>query len=1100
MGWLTNLYESLTPTGRARAEDRRARAMLQEHVSKLEADARRLIESAEMADIRLMGLWDQFQGLNQTLFPAGFPSDRKAGRDWPVLKDEQDLRQYRSFSRLLCETNSYAIGFRDAIRSFVVGPGFKWQVVLAGQSHAAVTIDLDGDGRPDREQDPDVADCQQVLDEFRRLNGWGDDAEARADQDLDSHTCPAVNRERETYDRAMEDGDAFLRLFPGDDGSSGVPYCREVEPECVVTPPNHDILGPWGWGIKSVEVVDNNGNRHIDAQRTEAYHVADPERPGELGEIVPAGHVVHFKVNAKSSVKRGVPDFFPVEDELKGSKTLTRNMLKVSGILAAIAYLREHAPSTTADQVRALLPQTAQQTPLPANRPPLPGQAGPDATRYMTVHQAGAVIDVSNQLKYTPGPINSGVGGFLQSQQAALRAVGLRWGCPEYFSGDASNANFASTLVAGGPFERLTGGRQGDFKLFQSQLAVRVLLFAVASGRLRREQVARVAVKVTVPPVVIADRKGDTDRRKVLFDAKILDPQTWIAEEGYDPAQVVANWKAWEKLFPPQGGGGDPLGGGGGPGGGLPPSAPPGANYGGGGLSESREDTRRHTPEPEPALPDWWGDEPDSDPDGEPAWPDDDEAPLDDPDPDLTESSGFSGEKKDKRGRRMCYSGGKRVRCAPQPGAGNKPHPSARFADNKDHPPYAGTGEAWDRPTWHPAGKTREGKLRWMHGDSGRVVTGERPAEPSAERKQRAHAERERRLSQNPTATTAAWIDDQAKTRVEAVAATAFGDRGAGGLVSLIRPPVGTVMYTTPGWAGNTISVSLTHPDVDQWSRTVAVNPDGTISVNNNIFFLKPGARGSGMGTKAFAGQVQGMVFEGGKNIHTTAGKGGAGGDKMNGYYTWARLGYDAELDDSYRRKLPEQFKAAKTVQDLMATKEGAAHWKQTGYMTGMDFDTTPGSRSIQVLNRYLASKGEPPIRDDERVTAIRERAIAERRERVANQPATPPLPKPVLAPPPPPPPPVVVPDAGDGEARRARYGEFFRTPEGRREDDIGRRVAADLGLDVGEIARAVEDRHLPHTFASPAAAMTLGYFRALMAAGMNPDDYHRLRARAATA
>ena len=203
MGWLTNLYESLTPTGRARAEDRRARAMLQEHVSKLEADARRLIESAEMADIRLMGLWDQFQGLNQTLFPAGFPSDRKAGRDWPVLKDEQDLRQYRSFSRLLCETNSYAIGFRDAIRSFVVGPGFKWQVVLAGQSHAAVTIDLDGDGRPDREQDPDVADCQQVLDEFRRLNGWGDDAEARADQDLDSHTCPAVNREDRSKARAL---------------------------------------------------------------------------------------------------------------------------------------------------------------------------------------------------------------------------------------------------------------------------------------------------------------------------------------------------------------------------------------------------------------------------------------------------------------------------------------------------------------------------------------------------------------------------------------------------------------------------------------------------------------------------------------------------------------------------------------------------------------------------------------------------------------------------------------------------------------------------------------------------------------------------------
>lgn len=588
MGWLTNLVESVTPGGRARAEDRRARAMLERHVQQLEGEARQLAESVAMADVRLMGLWDRYQGLGQVLYPGGFPQDRRAGRDWPVLKDEGDLRQYRSFSRLLCETNSYAMGFRDGVRSFVVGSGFKWQVVLAGQSHAAVTIDLDGDGRPDQQQDPDVAACQQVLDEFRRLNGWGDDAEARADQDLHSPTTPITNRERETYDRAMEDGNSLLRLFEGDDGSKGVPYLRAVEPECVTTPPGHSIDGPWGWGIKSVVVTDERGRQHIDAERAEAYHLADPERPGELGEVVPAAHIVHFKVNAKSSVKMGVPDFFPIEDELKGSKTLTRNMLQVSGLLSAIAYIREHAPSTTADQVRAMLPQAAQQVPVPANRPPLPGQAGPDQTRLLTVHQAGLIIDVSNQLKYTPGPVNSGVGGFLQAQQAALRAVGIRWGCPEYFSGDASNANFASTLVAGGPFERLTGGRQGDYKLFQGQLAVRVLLFAVKSGRLTAEQVKRVAVKVTAPPVAIADKKGDTDRRKTLFDSKILDPQTWIAEEGYDPAQVAANWKAWEKLFPQQ----PPPGGA--AGGGLPPAAPPGSGYGGdgpldlgGGLTEA---------------------------------------------------------------------------------------------------------------------------------------------------------------------------------------------------------------------------------------------------------------------------------------------------------------------------------------------------------------------------------------------------------------------------------------------------------------------------------------------------------------------------------
>jgi hypothetical protein len=93
----------------------------------------------------------------------------------------------------------------------------------------------------------------------------------------------------------------------------------------------------------------------------------------------------------------------------------------------------------------------------------------------------------------------------------------------------------------------------------------------------------------------------------------------------------------------------------------------------------------------------------------------------------------------------------------------------------------------------------------------------------------------------------------------------------------------------------------------------------------------------------------------------------------------------------------------------------------------------------------------------------------------------------------------VTIPDPGEGEVRRARYGEFFRTPEGRQADTVNRQVARDLGLDPGEIARAVEDQHLPHRFENPATAIDLGYFRALMAAGMGSGDYHRLRAAASS-
>jgi hypothetical protein len=538
MGIVNSITSWLSPTAR---EDRRARQMLEARVQQLATEYKHLVETVTVADLRPIMPWERYLDGNRLLFPSSQATDRQHGKNWPIVRDENDLSNMRAFSRILCETNGYAIGFRDHVRNFVLGSGFTWQVILAGQKTGATSIgDKDGDGQPD--VDPDVAACQQVLDEFCRLNHWGDAGEATVSQDLDEPTVTPTNREREAYERAMEDGEFFVRIFPGDASTRGVPLIRFIEPELVKTPPNQSINSPWGFGIRS------------DAEDTETsieVHIEDPRYVGQVGEIVPAGHIVHFKLNAKSTVKRGIPDFWPIEDEVQGSRTLVRNMLRVSGILAAIAYIRQHAPQVVADQVRQLIGSNSinPASPLPQQRSPW-GLPGPDATSFLNTHQAGQIIDVSHQLQYVPGPINAGVPGFLQAQQAALRCVGLRWGCPEYFSGDASNANFASTLIAGGPFERATVTRQQDFVMCQQTLAIRVLLFAVKSGRLTREQVNRVAVKVTAPPVAIANRSEDTNRRNTLFMAKILSPQTWMVEEGLDPAVETANWRAWNEMFP----------------------------------------------------------------------------------------------------------------------------------------------------------------------------------------------------------------------------------------------------------------------------------------------------------------------------------------------------------------------------------------------------------------------------------------------------------------------------------------------------------------------------------------------------------------------
>ena len=185
-------------------------------------------------------------------------------------------------------------------------------------------------------------------------------------------------------------------------------------------------------------------------------------------------------------------------------------------------------------------------------------------------------------------------------------------------------------------------------------------------------------------------------------------------------------------------------------------------------------------------------------------------------------------------------------------------------------------------------------------------------------------------------------------------------------LTALVGGMPGTRVTVNHAPAGNGeyTSLRLDHPDATQWSRTLHQNPDGSLALSNNAFFLRPSAQGTGFGTTAFANQVRAAVKAGVSRISTTAGRAGAGSSygSMNGYVTWPRLGYDAPLEKHQLRRLPPELKGAKTVLDLYQTPAGREWWKKHGTTTSMTFDVTPGSPSLKALNTYLKSKGKPEI------------------------------------------------------------------------------------------------------------------------------------------
>jgi hypothetical protein len=140
--------------------------------------------------------------------------------------------------------------------------------------------------------------------------------------------------------------------------------------------------------------------------------------------------------------------------------------------------------------------------------------------------------------------------------------------------------------------------------------------------------------------------------------------------------------------------------------------------------------------------------------------------------------------------------------------------------------------------------------------------------------------------------------------------------------------------------------------------RTVFQDENGEWVLDNFVLTLgaegKPTKFAKGTGTRALARQVEAAQRLGIRRITTEAA--GNKNDVKNGYYTWPRLGYDGPIPDGI--KVPPAFGKPALVSELMATQEGRDWWKAHGHTFGASFDTTPGSRSMRVLEAYRKETG----------------------------------------------------------------------------------------------------------------------------------------------
>ncbi len=334
------------------------------------------------------------------------------------------------------------------------------------------------------------AEVQAVIDEFLQVNRW-------------------QARQQEIVRRLDRDGEVFLRLFVD---AEGITRVRFVEPDQVATPRELRHVSEASFGIHT--------ERH-DVESVLGYYIDE--------EPVAADAIQHRKANVDANVKRGLPLYYPVRKNLRRIEKLLRNMSVVAEIQSAIALIRKHRGASRSGVEQFVADQSQAST--------IGGR-----TRYLSQYAPGTILDAPSGMDYDFPASGIDASNFVAVLQAELRAVASRLVMPEFmFTSDASNANYASTLVAEGPAVKMFERLQGNLKNEDREILWRVIANAVEAGRLPLEVHKWVDIQITPPSLEVRNTLQLAQVEKIAYEKGILSPQTWSLKLGLDYDQEQKN-------------------------------------------------------------------------------------------------------------------------------------------------------------------------------------------------------------------------------------------------------------------------------------------------------------------------------------------------------------------------------------------------------------------------------------------------------------------------------------------------------------------------------------------------------------------------------
>ena len=346
-------------------------------------------------------------------------------------------------------------------------------------------------------------------------------------------------RSKEMFRRYLRDGDAFMRWFkPAETGGiktgdTKFLLTRFLSPTEVVDPGGR---GGWGHHTFGIETDPEDVETIINYYRQYNHIAASSLSPTIKWEQIPATDVDHFKAMVDTDIKRGRSWLMGVAKYItmhEGWLDQRWQLNRLRNLFAVIGNIKGVSGSSVSD-IKAKFTDTTGKT--------LPGEGtGKKMPR-------DALFLLSRNIDYDLKSLNLNARDAEHDGRNFQLLIGAGTSLPEYVvRGDASNANFASTMVSESPMVKMFQKYQDIVRFMFNTTYARVIQYGIDTGQVPAEgkQLDKdtgqevpgptsLKAQVEFPPLIHRDIKEETDATVTQVNAGLVSRETGSSVLGHD--------------------------------------------------------------------------------------------------------------------------------------------------------------------------------------------------------------------------------------------------------------------------------------------------------------------------------------------------------------------------------------------------------------------------------------------------------------------------------------------------------------------------------------------------------------------------------------